>query len=258
MSLSVVVEQAGWNSTAAAPLRHMQSLPPRFRAGVADREFVCDSDTGNHIIRLGRDGDLEFIWNGDGSAEQNYRYLFGYRGWPSFSSIRRAFAELSERLHSAYLSKEEIVDTSDFSAEMQRLATKVALVDEDEIVEPTPAQWLAVEVMLDARGRGKGDWFLSLGEPLAIGRYDGMYFGQNVACVADSLPYPLDSLIPTYEIVRDEEDGVSMLGVQPALLRIDEPRPHVIDEMKALQRLSDEAKATLWDFATKDKGWTRG
>lgn len=247
-------EKTGWDTSLARPFRDLQDVPVVFHRTINHLTFAARDHEGLHIIYAHEDDSIEFVSDHDGVGSDRYRHAFTFSTWPGSLSLRKALARLNTKLIDAYHADQDTVEISDFVTFMRELPHRVALVGYEQSVEPTVAQWLAFDTIVEARGQRNKGWFLALGEPVTIGWHDGTGVDyRNVLCVGQDLPYPLDNLTPTYEVIIDDEDR--RCGIHPALLRIEEPRPNVVEEMKAYRHLSDDMMSQLREFATHGSGW---
>lgn len=248
-------EKSGWDTLVATPFRNLQRLPPEFHRVEGERAFVAATSTTLHRISIDEPGVLEFLAEPTDPQGDRYHHELGFSTWPGLLSVRAALSSVFTRLKDSYDAGESAVDVGGLSRFMGELPYRVALVAEGQSIEPTAPQWLAFETIIEARGERNQGWFLALGEPATIGWHDGTGVDfRNVLCFGDDLPRPLHDLTPTYEVIFGDEDMITC-GVHPALLRIGEPGPNIVDKMRAYRDLSDDMMSRLREFATHGSGW---
>lgn len=253
-------EKAGWDTPLAAPFRDLQRLPAVFHRAENELAWIARSPNTLYAIRTNCVGDLEFISCPDDDPEDVRRHYLEPSTWPSNLSLRDALNGLSTNLRRAHRAKEQVVDIETFVRFAQELPFRVELVGEDQAVEPTALQWFAFDAIFQARGERDYEWMVGLGEPPRIFRHQRTSLSfQSVICLANTLPFPLHDLTPTYEVLLDEE-GLSKIhasscAIHPAFLRVGGPRPNIVEELKACRDLSDDTLAELRRFATDASLW---
>ena len=162
--------------------------------------------------------------------------------------------DLSGKLLNAWDTGEEIIDLTDVVKFFQDLPCRVALVPGGQVIEASPLQRLAFDLLVEDRGREPTRWSIELGQPLSISRCDASWLDEDkIVWRGRELPFPLHNLFPTFEVFLREDCNLDAL--YPASLGVSGPSPGIVEELKAYRGLSDDAVTRLREFAAGDSEW---